>query len=156
MMLAIYEDHPWANRDRADVRSGGREIADAGRYHCSARSGDGGSVLEAGAMNIPISGDQSANAAQHGGGTVVLHYPRAGRTAERKRDLAWFICHALSRSRVVPWGWFIARDRRCSRYEQLAEATRRNGWPFRQGALNRRLFNAAPDKPAMVAVKRRC
>ncbi len=42
MMLAIYEDHPWANRDRVPMSDlAGEKAADAGGWPLSARSGDG-------------------------------------------------------------------------------------------------------------------
>ncbi len=41
MMLAIYEDHPWANRDRVPMSDLAGEIADSWKIVLFARSGDG-------------------------------------------------------------------------------------------------------------------
>ncbi len=77
MMLAIYGDHPWANRDRAPMSDLAGEIADAGRWATvCAGSGDGVLFLKRERMKIPISATSLANAAQHAAaGSGNINYP---------------------------------------------------------------------------------
>lgn len=114
MMLAIYEDHPWANRDRVPMSDlAGEKLLMLEDGHCL-RDQAMGFCFEAERMKIPISGRPVwKRCATWWRRAVVLHYSPRWPYRRSVSATAWFICHALSRSRVVPWGWFIARDRRC-------------------------------------------
>ena len=77
MMLAIYEDHPWANRDRVPMSDlAGEKLLMLEDGHCL-RDQAMGFCFEAGRMRIPTSARPAGNAAQYGGGRQ-RHYPAAG------------------------------------------------------------------------------
>lgn len=125
MMLAIYEDHPWANRDRVPMSDlAGEKLLMLEDGHCL-RDQAMGFCFEAGADEDThfraTSLETLRNMVAAGSGITLLPRWPYRRSVSAT---AWFICHALSRSRVVPWGWFIARSPLRSRYEQLAEAIR--------------------------------
>ncbi len=146
-MLAIYEDHPWANRDRVPMSDlAGEKLLMLEDGHCL-RDQAMGFCFEAGADEDThfraTSLETLRNMVAAGSGITLL--PALAVPQERKRD-AWFICHALSRSRVVPWGWFIARDRRCvAVMSNWQRPSVRNGWTFRQGVKTGGLSRSTPQ-----------
>lgn len=114
MMLAIYEDHPWANRECVPMSDlAGEKLLMLEDGHCL-RDQAMGFVLKRAPMKIPISGRRASKRC------VTWWLPVAASRCcqpwpcrRRESAMAWSMCPASSRSRDVPWGWFIARVRRC-------------------------------------------
>ena len=88
MMLAIYEDHPWANRDRVPMSDlAGEKLLMLEDGHCL-RDQAMGFCFEAGRMRIPTSARPAGNAAQYGGGRQ-RHYPAAGAGGAAGEKTRW-------------------------------------------------------------------
>ncbi len=89
MMLAIYEDHPWANRDRVPMSDlAGEKLLMLEDGHCL-RDQAMGFCFEAGAdEDTHFPRDQPGNAAQYGGGRQ-RHYPAAGAGGAAGEKTRW-------------------------------------------------------------------
>lgn len=114
MMLAIYEDHPWANRECVPMSDlAGEKLLMLEDGHCL-RDQAMGFCFEAGADEDThfraTSLETLRNMVAAGSGITLLPAPPYRR---RESAMAWSMCPASSRSRDVPWGWFIVRVRRC-------------------------------------------
>ncbi len=88
MMLAIYEDHPWANRDRVPMSDlAGEKLLMLEDGHCL-RDQAMGFCFEAGRMRIPTSARPASetlrNMVAAGSGITLL--PALAVPQERKRD----------------------------------------------------------------------
>ena len=88
MMLAIYEDHPWANRDRVPMSDlAGEKLLMLEDGHCL-RDQAMGFCFEAGADEDTHFRATSGNAAQYGGGRQ-RHYPAAGAGGAAGEKTRW-------------------------------------------------------------------
>jgi LysR family hydrogen peroxide-inducible transcriptional activator len=115
MMLAIYEDHPWANRDRVPMADlAGEKLLMLEDGHCL-RDQAMGFCFEAGADEDThfraTSLETLRNMVAAGSGITLLPALAVPRSVN---VMAWSICRALSRSRVVRSAWFIVRVHRCA------------------------------------------
>ncbi len=89
MMLAIYEDHPWANRDRVPMSDlAGEKLLMLEDGHCL-RDQAMGFCFEAGAdEDTHFRATSLGNAAQYGGGRQ-RHYPAAGAGGAAGEKTRW-------------------------------------------------------------------
>ncbi len=88
-MLAIYEDHPWANRDRVPMSDlAGEKLLMLEDGHCL-RDQAMGFCFEAGAdEDTHFRATSLGNAAQYGGGRQ-RHYPAAGAGGAAREKTRW-------------------------------------------------------------------
>ncbi|STG51785.1 DNA-binding transcriptional regulator OxyR [Escherichia coli] len=115
MLLAIYEDHPWANRECVPMADlAGEKLLMLEDGHCL-RDQAMGFCFEAGADEDThfraTSLETLRNMVAAGSGITLL--PALAVPPERKRD-GVFICRVLSRNLAALLAWFIVLAHRCA------------------------------------------
>lgn len=102
MMLAIYEDHPWANRDRVPMADlAGEKLLMLEDGHCL-RDGRWASVSKRVLMKIPTSAQPARKPCEiWSRREAVLRCCLRWRCRTSVSVMAWSTCRALSQSRVV-------------------------------------------------------
>ncbi|WP_395303083.1 DNA-binding transcriptional regulator OxyR [Pectobacterium zantedeschiae] len=116
MKLAIYQDHPWANRERVAMSDlAGEKLLMLEDGHCL-RDQAMGFCFQAGADEDThfraTSLETLRNMVAAGSGITLL--PSLSVPRERVSVMASAICHAINRSLNVPSRWCIALVHRCA------------------------------------------
>ncbi len=115
MMLAIYEDHPWANRDRVPMSDlAGEKLLMLEDGHCL-RDQAMGFALKRERMKIPTSGRPVwKRYAIWWRQAAALPCCLRWRYRRKENAMAWSICRALSQSQDEPSAWFTVPAPRCA------------------------------------------